>query len=310
MRRCNNYRLTILVATALCVATASLLAQPAPQPNPAPPPGQGSASVSGGPNRQIASIAQFTPEQQEKYNAAVRLFQAERFADAYGIFQMLLQQLSPATPSQIQVAKLAAESAINAGDQNFALETLKPLEAADSNDWITASLLARVYAETGQKQQRDAEIAHLVDLHQRAISPQIAKQQVFLLERIPIANGSIRIWYSLVPWGNFKTYIFSRVYDQAGQQVFRISLESGDFDQPLFAKQHPDLAAQGMRLFSLDGYGQPQKQPNGGATFTHMTFGFYNGQPSYDIIRERIIQIAGGQVKPMSQTEQPAPAKP
>lgn len=164
-------------------------------------------------------------------------------------------------------------------------------------------MLARIYAETGQKQKRDAEIAHLVDLHKRAVSPQIARLQQFLLERIPTANGSIRIWYSLEPWGQYKTYIFSRVYDKTGQQILRITLESSDFDQPLFAKQHPDLAAQGVRLFSLDGYGQAQKLPNGGSTFTHMTFGFYNGQPAYDSIRERMIQIAEGQGKPVSKTE-------
>jgi hypothetical protein len=276
----------MLAAAALCFATASLLAQ-------------------------SDFTAQFTPAQHEKYNAALQLFQAERYAEAYPIFGTLLPQLQPGTAGHIQVAKLAAESAINTGDRSFALDSLKPLEAADANDWQAAGLLARVYAETGQKQQRDAEIAHLVDLHQRAVSPQIGKLQQFLLERIPIANGSIRIWYSLEPWGNYKTYIYSRVYDQTGQQVFRVSLESGDFDQPLFAKQHPDWAAKGMRLFSLDGYGQPQKTPNGGATFTHMTFGFFDGQPSYDIVRERIIQIAEGRVKPMSTTEKTtAPKKP
>jgi hypothetical protein len=205
------------------------------------------------------------------------------------------------------VAKLAAESAINTGDRQFALETLKPMEAADANDWQAAALLARVYAESGQKQQRDAEIAHLVDLHKRVASPQIAQLQQFLLERIPTGNGSMRIWYSLEPWGKYQTYIFSRIYDQSGQQIYHITLESADYDQPLFAKQHPDLAAQGIRLFSLDGWGEPQKLPDGGSSFTHATFGFFNGQPSYDDIRERMVQIAEGRSGPMSKTERTTP---
>jgi hypothetical protein len=36
-------------------------------------------------------------------------------------------------------------------------------------------------------------------------------------------------------------------------------------------------------------------------------YGFYDGQPPYDTIRERIIQIAEGTAKPTVKTERPAP---
>jgi hypothetical protein len=297
MQRNQRYYLLFIFAIFLCYQTSSLLAQT----------GQSNVPAPGGINRPADPTAQFTPEQHERFNSALQLFRGERYTEAYGIFKPLFTQLSPGTPGQILVAKLTAESAINTGDRDFALETLKPIEAADANDWQAAGLLARVYAESGQKQQRDAEIVHLIDLHKRAVTPQIAQLQQILLERISTANGSLRIWYSLEPWGPYKTQTFCRVYDQTGQQVFRISLESGDFDQPLFAKQHPELAAQGMRLFTLDGYGQPQKQPNGNSTFTHMTFGFFNGQPSYDSIREKMVQIAEGKTGPMSKTERTTP---
>ena len=127
-------------------------------------------------------------------------------------------------------------------------------------------------------------------------------QQV-LLERIPESKGTIRIWYSLEPWGRYKTYLFARIYDDAGQQVERVTLESSDFDQPLFAKEHPDLAARGDRRFSLDGYGEDQHLPNGTVTQTHSTFGFFDGQPPYDTVRARIVQIAQQQAAaPISQT--------
>ena len=256
--------------------------------------------VPGAENAQTDALGQFTPAQREQYDAAGRLFSAERFAEALDIFRPLLAGLPPGSPGQVLVAKFASEAAINTGDYDFAVRTLTPIEAADANDWQAAGLLARAYAEGSQPQKRDAELARLKDLHTRAVTPQIAKQQQVLLERIPEKNGSLRVWYSLEPWGRYRVYVYARVYNQAGQQLLRITLESSDFDQPLFAKEHPDLAARGQRRFSLDGYGEEQKLPNGQMTGSHMTFGFFDGEPAYDVVRGRMVQIAEQQTRPAS----------
>lgn len=290
----------MFVSAAVCLAASSLLLLSAAAQNPA---AQSNATNAAPSNMAADPLAQLTPEQHDKYNAGMQCLSAEKYADALAAFRQILPQLAPGSPGQVRIAELAAESAINTGERNDALDTLKPIAAANPNDWQAAAMLARIYAETGQKQTRDAALAHLVDLHTRAVSPQIGKMQQVLLERITLANGSMRIWYSLEPWGRYETYLFSRVYDQAGQQIFRITLESADFDQPSFVKEHPDLAAQGKRRFSLDGYGPDQKLPDGGTTQSHSMFGFYDGQPDYDTIRERMIQIAEGQAKPMLQTK-------
>jgi hypothetical protein len=92
-----------------------------------------------------------------------------------------------------------------------------------------------------------------------------------------------------------------RQINTAGEQILRI--ESADFDQPRFAKEHPDLAAAGARRFSLDGYGQEEKMPDGTLKGTHMTYGFFDGQPAYDTIRQQIIAIANGARVAMSKTK-------
>ena len=38
-----------------------------------------------------------------------------------------------------------------------------------------------------------------------------------------------------------------------------------------------------------------------------MTFGFFDGQPSYDVVRARMVQIAEGEGKPVSQRELSSP---
>jgi hypothetical protein len=247
-------------------------------------------------------LSQLNPDQRQVYDAAARQFSGERYADAFGAFKTLLEQLPPG-PTHLVISKYTAEAALNIGDYSFARKTLMPIHEADPNDWQAAAMLARLYAETGDKQGRDAQIAHLVDLHKRAVSPQIAQMKQFLIERISIPSGFIRAWYSLEPWGSYKTYLFCRVYNTAGEQILRIALESADFDQPQFAKEHPDLAAAGARRFSLDGYGQQEKMPDGTVRGTHMTYGFFDGQPAYDTIRQQIIEIANGARGATSKTE-------
>ena len=166
------------------------------------------------------------------------------------------------------------------------------------------SLLARAYAEAGDKTQRDSELAALVALHKANPGTPVGKTTQILLEHDTLANGGgVSIWYSLEPWGQFKTYVYSRIFDKDGNQTLRVTLESSDFDQPMWAKQHADLAAKGERMFSMDGYGPDQKQPNGNITQTHMTFGFFDGHPPYDTVRDRILKIAEGQKAPLSRMD-------
>lgn len=247
-------------------------------------------------------LSQLSPDQRQVYDAAARQFSAERYADALAAFKTLLEQLPP-RPTHLVISKYASEAALNTGDYSFARNRLMPIAEAEPSDWQAAAMLARLYAETGDKQARDAQLAHLVDLHKRAVSPQIAQMKQLLIERISIPSGFIRVWYSLEPWGSYKTYPFCRVYNTASKQVLRIALESADFDQPQFAKEHPDLAAAGARRFSLDGYGQEEEMPDGTVKGTHMTYGFFDGQPAYDAVRQQIIGIANGARGAMSKTE-------
>jgi hypothetical protein len=284
----------LLVGMVISLSPSSLFATPQ----------QSGANTASTPASTAASdpLSQLSADQRQVYDTAARQFSAEHYADAFAAFKTLMAEI-PAGPTHLVISKYASEAALNLGDYSFAKSTLKPIAEADSNDWQAAGMLARLYAETGDKQGRDTELAHLVDLHKRAVSPQIAGMKQILIERISIPSGSIRLWYSLEPWGAYKTHLFCRVFNTAGDQVLRIALESSDFDQPAFAKEHPDLAAAGARRFSLDGYGPQEKMPDGTIKGSHMTYGFFDGQPDYDSIRQKIIEIANGVSKPMSTTE-------
>ena len=187
-------------------AAGALSAQTPPQASAAQQPRQGAAPGQL-PGAQTGPLGQLKPEQREQYDGGGRLFAAGKFAESLIIFRPLLKGLPQGSPAQAVVAEFASEAAINTGDFDFAVRTLTPIEAANANDWQAAGLLARAYAQSGQTRKRDAELARLKDLHTRAVTPQIAKLQQVLLERIAEKNGSIRVWYSLEPWGPYKTYI-------------------------------------------------------------------------------------------------------
>ncbi len=236
-----------------------------------------------------------TPEQQKLAQQANQDFMAGSWVAALAEFKALQIEL----PNDERIPKFVAEAAINTGDRAQALAILLPIERAKPDDWQASSLLARVYAEERKDADRDAELAKLTKLHADKADAQIAKLNQILLERDVTAKGSVRIWYSLEPWGRYKTYVFSRVYDAEGKETSEVTLESSDFDQPMYAKEHPKEAAAGSRRFSMDGYGRAT-QPNGAVSQTHATYGFYDGQPAYDAVRDKILSIAGGGGHPMS----------
>ena len=91
-------------------------------------------------------------------------------------------------------------------------------------------------------------------------------------------------------------YALGQLTDAEGKIFLRTTLESNDADQPLFAKEHPEEAAKGMRSFSLDSYQETGLNGSGQRTQTHATYKFFVGQPSYEVVREEFVKIAAGKV--------------
>lgn len=235
-----------------------------------------------------------TPQEQQQLQEAGQAFSAGKYADALAIYKTL----HAAHPGDARMAKFAAESAIDTGDGTYAKGILEPMEAVNPDDWQATALLARVYAEAGDGKDRDAQMAHMDELYQKGLIP--ARLQQYLLEKVTAQGKAIWIWHSLAPWGDFRVYDYARVVDGSGQTLMRITLESSDFDQPLFQKDHPQEAAAGKRLFSLDGYKDEGRTADGGHREMHMTFGFLIGEPTYDEVRTDFLQIATGTWKPVS----------
>jgi hypothetical protein len=246
------------------------------------------AAQANSPVSPVASMSSLDPGEKTQADLAVRAFQADKFAEALAIFKPLVA----AHPGESLLAKFAAEAAINVGDRDYALGLVMPILSANQNDWQATGLLARIYAETGDKPRRDAEMARMIDLHNRGVIP--TQLQQYLIECIRVNDKTLRIWHSLQPWGNQKVYDYARVFDSSGAVVSRLELESMDLDQIAFAKDHPSEAASGVRIFSFDSFSPVVSNANGTKSYTHGTVDMFVGQPTYDAVRKAFVEIASG----------------
>jgi hypothetical protein len=249
-----------------------------------------------------------TEEQKTAMSKAMKDFADSHWAEAFDEFKALHEQL----PDNAKVVEFLAEASLNTGKADYAQSLLAPLVNAEPDRWQALALLTRYYAESNNDSARDAGLAKLQEMHDSGKHPKLSAMDTILLERHAAADGgTVTIWYSLKPWGRFNAYLYARYCDKDGHETSYMTLESADFDQPLWAKQHPTEAAAGERMFSLDSYGVPVKHADGTVTATHGTMGFFNGRPPYDQIRDRMVSAANKAPAPISTLKmnvtQPAP---
>ncbi len=248
---------------------------------------------------QTAPHSEMTPDQTLDFGVARESFAAGKWADAFA----KMKPIHEAVPGNAQVAKFTAEAALNTGDAAYAQRIVTPLLAAAPDDWQAQALQGRIYAEAHNDAARDAVLKQLTVQHANTSDARFRQLTQILIERDTLPDGGhIDLFYSLQPWSRYNIYEMARVYDAAGKQRLRITLESGDFDQPMWAKNHAELAAKGERMFSMDGYSDQPATATTQATQTHSTFGFFDGRPPYDTVRDRMIAIASGKGAVQSST--------
>jgi hypothetical protein len=244
-------------------------------------------------------IARLTPEQKQRFDEATRDFDRRLFSEALPIYKELLAQLA----GDAVLTKFASEAALNVGDAGFARSALKPVTTANPNDWQAAALLTRACAESGDAACRDSGMVHMMDLHKQGVTPPGLRQ--YIVERIPVGEKTLVIQTSLEPWGRFHVYDLGQLMDKEGKLVVRITLESDDADQGMFASEHPKEAAAGVRRFSFDGYRETINN-SGQPVQAHSTYKLLDGQPSYDSVRKEFMEIAKGKGNPATSSTQPA----
>ncbi len=272
------------------VATAILIAAARAQAPATPAPPQQSDTL----ETQQDLYARLTGSQRQSFDGAMLALKEKRYADELEIDKKLLAEM----PGDSLLAEYASEAALNIDAPLVAVAQLQPVVKSAPRDWRAALLLVRACGQTQNASCRAQEMEHIANLHRDGFLP--ARMANYLVERVKVGTNTVAISMFLQPWGPYGAHAIAEVTDVSGARLQRIFLESADFDQPLFAKQNPAAAAKGLRSFSLDGYVDTGTNEQGQRTQTHLTYNFYVGQPTYDVLRAELVTIAEGNAKILS----------
>jgi hypothetical protein len=234
------------------------------------------------------SLADLSPENRALFDALRDAAQQGRDADVLADGLKLLPALKPDSALANFVTQLTAGAAIETGKTSDALTLLKPLADAHPNDWHAAALLARAYAESGEKTLRDQQIAHLLDLHKQTSDPDFAKLHIFPIQKVKLRSGFAVFLYPFEPLKPYNTYLVALIYTSEGKADYRLELGSEDADQAFFKPKKP-----GERRFSIDSY--RKNESNANLPETQALYGFVDGVFDYDRMRDLMVKVANGE---------------
>jgi hypothetical protein len=219
---------------------------------------------------------------QQAESRVIASLQSRDFADALTGAKAILAA-GPASPKANKLVGVVLLDQQKASDSLPYFE--KALQLAPGDPTVHG-LLLQAYAQSGDKTRRDQQRAILRGFHTDGKHPQFAQIPSYLIETIPVGDRIVQATEFYEPSGEFHFYYRFNIFDPAGHIQSFIALESDDADQALYAQQHPKQAAAGDRRFSLDGY---SKSADGNVTQALYTF--YDGQPTYDAVRDLVLKL-------------------
>jgi hypothetical protein len=230
-------------------------------------------------------LAELTPENRAHFN---KLREAVERGDLTAILangRILLPVLKPGTARTDAITEVTAQAALETGDTNYALTLIKPLAELPATDWVAAELLARLYAESGNKELRDRQIIHLLDLHSHTSDKDFAEQLTFTIQTVKLQSGHAIFVYPFKPLKPYNVYLSAEIWTNENKMDYRIELESMDVDQAFFKAKKP-----GERRFSIDTFRKNEKNPDWPES--QALHGFVDGVFDYDMMREQMLKVA------------------
>lgn len=173
------------------------------------------------------------------------------------------------------------------GEAAAALERFQQAAELEPEDWRTRTKLVQLHQTLGDKEKRDAEREALLLLRQAGK----VDRDYFVREQFQEAGRGVMVVENFELEGDWARRYEFQVYgpDQERPELV-VSLGSYAYTNAFAREKDPE----GPRLFHLDGY-----HPDG----AHDTYGFFNGEPSYDETREMVVSILKGELEPMSSTK-------
>jgi len=234
----------------------------------------------------VASGQDAAPDPEAQFSKAVAFMDEKKFAEAVPILEALARDYE----SEDLLWNLGiAATEIHENDK--ALKAWLQYRKLSPDDWRGRAKLVQVYQATGNMKARDDERAALISLWEKGADADLKKQSTFCREQIIEADRRVFVMEHFHPDGEFMVF-YSFEVRAPGAEDYRISL--GSYEGTNQVGWESGRRPRSVRLFHLDLY-RPK---------LHATYAFYEGQPPYETVRENVMAILDGKVKPMSSTQQ------
>ncbi|RJS26061.1 hypothetical protein DRW03_06270 [Corallococcus sp. H22C18031201] len=177
----------------------------------------------------------------------------------------------------------------NKGDHPNALRHFQAASQLMPDDWRTLAKLVQEHAALNQPVERDAARARLMKLH----ADGKVESAFFVREQFQVGEAKVMVAENFKFEGaravRYTFYVTKPGADGAAPDS-RMSLGSYEFTQPAKAA-NPSASAE--RIFHFDFYEGNSR---------HLTYAFFDGEPSYEVARKLAVAVLRDEVKPISGT--------
>jgi len=185
----------------------------------------------------------------------------------------------------------AGMAAFSVDEYDKALDYWKRLKAVDAEDWRARSKLIQVYHSLKNEAEAMRERAELFELRKSGKLADLSQEDFYCREQFRLGS------YKVVAFEHFELkgdralrYAFM-INKEDGTEEFKISLGSYDLTNRIW--QEMEKRKEGSRLFHLDGYFK----------WGHATYGMYPEEPTYSVVRGKVVDILDGKNKPVSSSQ-------
>ena len=223
---------------------------------------------------------------QEPADKCEELFAQGKYREALAVANQRLER----DPTNKVVLYNAGLAAYLGGEYKSAVALWLRLKELDTNDWRVLAKLVQAYEAAGIAQSRDKMIKELYELRSANTNSDLAQQAFFCRDQFEHKKKKVMVFehYALV--GDRAVKWKFMVLKDDGDEDYVVSL--GSYEATNEVSRELGELKKGQRLYHLDGY------YNGGAS--HRTYGFYEGQPSYDAIKQQVKKVIEGSLDAVS----------
>lgn len=226
------------------------------------------------------------PEQDAKYKLALAHMSIGQHDEAY----RLLKEITEAQPSNVDAAFNMGQLCQNLGKNEEALSSFLKVVEENPSDWRAKSKIIQLYQATNQLKERDEHRAQLLKMRTAGNIESLSKEAFYCRDQFSVARNDVMVFeYFELTGDRAIRYSFVVLDPKTNKKEYKISL--GSYDSTNAISHELGEIEEGKRLFHLDGY-----YPKG----VHKTFGFYKGEPEYDVVRAEVLKIVSGEQKEIS----------